>query len=72
LFENAIQVLNHGAVWKTPNAEAVLCKEVRSCAVASNAFGRKVLSTIQFDDQLCIEADEVDNVWSDRGADGGI
>ena len=65
LLQHAFEILCNCTIQKPPHAKAVLLQPFRPAAISGNSFGRQMLAAIQLDDQLRIEADELDDVGSD-------
>jgi hypothetical protein len=66
LLEYAAKILDQVAVPETAHTKAILRKPGGSLFVGDFSFGCTVLAPVQFDNQLCIEANEIHNVGPDR------
>jgi hypothetical protein len=66
-FQDAQPVGHHVVVIEPKDAKAFVHKERISPGISPCVFVFEVLPAIDFNDELCIVTDEINNVWAYRG-----
>src|SRR5579864_6962447 len=65
-FKNKIEILNHLDIPVTHHTESLALEKSCARCISCNIRSDRMLTAIEFDNELLLEANRVNNIWSDR------
>lgn len=63
--QNAVEIFAHLVIPESDDAKAIGCEAFCPCAIIGFLRRVAMLIAIEFDDQFCLEADEIDDIRPD-------